>query len=249
MTAASESPTSARLDSEGIDLYRFFAFVFASPSPKRFDTLAQPTLKDSLAGLWRQLRCTGDFPDFAWFNSYEEYEATYIALFDVGIPEPPVPLFESAHDKTKPAQEIALENTWFYDALGLRWDSRCAVPDYLITQLEFLAAVHYTLENARDSATRRSLGKLEADFLSRHMLNWVPTADKKLSGVSPSGFSRLISLLAVFLQDRRDELSKVCLACGGQRRSKANGAEISFSANKSRNKLRTEYGKTGKSTV
>ncbi|MFI5108675.1 MAG: molecular chaperone TorD family protein [Terriglobales bacterium] len=207
MTVASESPTSARFDWEGLDLYRFFAFVFASPSRARFDTLAQPALKDSLAGLWGQLRCTGNFPDFDWFKSYEEYEATYIALFDVGIPEPPVPLFESAHVKSKPAQEIALENTWFYDALGLKWDSRCAVPDYLITQLEFLAAVHYTLENAQDSATRRSLGKLEADFLSRHMLNWVLAAGSKLNGVSGSAFGPLMILLTAFLQNRRDEVS------------------------------------------
>ncbi|MGB9103258.1 MAG: molecular chaperone TorD family protein [Terriglobales bacterium] len=181
--------------------------MFSQPSPERFDTLAQPALKDALAGLWQKLRCAGDFPDFAWFKSYQEYEATYIALFDVGIPEPPVPLFESAHDKTRPAQEIALENTMFYDALGLRWDSSCAVPDYLITQLEFLAAVHYTLENAQDSATRCSLAKLETDFLGRHLLNWVPTAAAKLKSNSPSAFGPLTILLAAFLQDRRDEVS------------------------------------------
>jgi DMSO reductase family type II enzyme chaperone len=205
MTVATESCASAKLDWAGLDLYRFFAFVFAAPSPERFNTLAQPALKDALAGLWRQLCCQGDFPNFAWFKSYEEYEATYIALFDVGIPEPPLPLFESAHDKTRPPQEIALENTWFYDALGLRWDSSCAVPDYLITQLEFLAAVHYTFENSHDSATRRSLAKLETDFLGRHLLNWVPTAAAKLSK-SPSAFGLLMILFAAFLQNRRDEV-------------------------------------------
>ncbi|MBZ5569803.1 MAG: molecular chaperone TorD family protein [Acidobacteriia bacterium] len=208
MTAASGSRASGKLDWEDLDPYRFFALVFASPSPERFDTLAQPALKDLLAGLWQQLRCAGDFPDFAWFKSREEYEAAYIALFDVGIPEPPVPLFESAHDKTRPPQEIALENTWFYEALGLRWDSRCAVPDYLITQLEFLAAVHYTLENAPDSATRGSLAKLETDFISRHMLNWVAQAGTKVNRVSPFVFGPLMRLLTVFLQHRRDEVSR-----------------------------------------
>ena len=212
MTVASGSHASVKLDWAGLDLYRFFAFVFSPPSPERFDTLAQPALKDSLAGLWGQLRCTGNFPDFAWFKSYEEYEATYIALFDVGIPEPPVPLFESAHDKSKPAQEIALENTWFYDALGLKWDSRCAVPDYLITQLEFLAAVHYTLENAQDSVASRSLGKLETDFLGRHMLNWVPTAAAKLNSGSPSAFCPFMSLLLAFLQNRRNEVNNTRLS-------------------------------------
>jgi len=211
MPVASESDARVTVDWAGLDLYRFFAFVFSPPSPERFDTLAQPTLKDSLPGLWQQLRCAGDFPEFAWFTGYEEYEATYIALFDVGIPEPPVPLFESAHDKTKPAQEIALENTWFYDALGLKWDSRCAVPDYLITQLEFLAAVHYTFENSQDSATRRSLRQLEADFLNRHMLNWILAAGRKLKGVSPSTFCPLMILLAAFLQvAMKSALPPVC---------------------------------------
>jgi DMSO reductase family type II enzyme chaperone len=212
MTVASESRAPVKLDWAGLDLYRFFAFVFASPSPERFDTLAQPALKDALAGLWQQLRCTGDFPDFAWFKSYQEYEATYIALFDVGIPEPPVSLFESAHDKTRPPQEIALENTMFYDALGLKWDSSCAVPDYLITQLEFLAAVHYTLENAQDATASQSLAQLETDFLGRHLLNWVPTAATKLNSNSPSAFAPLLILLAAFLQNRRDEVSNAGLS-------------------------------------
>jgi len=205
MTVVSECPTSAKLDWAGLDLYRFFAFVFSSPSRERFEILAQPALKDAIAELWQRLRCTGAFPPFVWFKNYEEYEATYIAVFDVGIPEPPVPLFESAHDKSKPAQEIALENTWFYDALGLKWDSSCAVPDYLITQLEFLAAVRYTLENAEDAAANRNLAQLETDFLSRHMLNWVPTAAAKLNNFSLSAFGPFVSLLAVFLQNRRDE--------------------------------------------
>ena len=213
MPVACGPSNSARLEWADLDLYRFFAFVFSSPSPERFDTLGELALNNALAELWQRLGCKGDLPDFAWFRSYEEYEATYIALFDVGIPEPPVPLFESAHDKTKPAQEIALENTWFYDALGLKWDSRCAVPDYLITQLEFMAAVHYTLEHAQDSGTSRSLGKLETDFLGRHMLNWLPAAAAKLKSVPASAFGPFMSLLLSFLQDRLDEVNRTCLTC------------------------------------
>ena len=48
MTAASGSRASGKLDWEDLDPYRFFALVFASPSPERFDTLAQPALKDLL---------------------------------------------------------------------------------------------------------------------------------------------------------------------------------------------------------
>jgi TorA maturation chaperone TorD len=65
--------------------------------------------------------------------------------------------------------------------------------------------VHYTFENSHDSATRRSLAKLETDFLGRHLLNWVPTAAAKLSK-SPSAFGLLMILFAAFLQNRRDEV-------------------------------------------
>jgi len=217
MPVASESPTAARLDWAELDLYRFFAFVFSTPSLERFQKLAHPAIKDALAELWRRLGCTGDFPELVWFDVYAEYEATYIALFDVGIPEPPVPLFESAHDKTKPAQEIALENTWFYGTLGLQWDSRCAVPDYLITQLEFLAAVHYSLENAQDADAGRSLARIERDFLDRHVLNWLPTAAAKLNGVSPSALGIFLDLLVAYLHNRRDEVDRRsgCVARSG----------------------------------
>ncbi|HMK31887.1 MAG TPA: molecular chaperone TorD family protein [Terriglobales bacterium] len=208
MAVACELCGSAKLDWDDLDLYRFFAFALGSPSQERFDILARPGLKNALTELWQQLGCRGEDPNFVWFADYEEYEATYIALFDVGIPEPPVPLFESAHNKSKPAQEIALENTLFYEALGLKWDSSCAVPDYLITQLEFLAAVHYTLEHAEDT-TSGNLARLETDFLDRHALNWVPSASAKLARVAPCNFGPLMTMLATFLQNRREEVNKI----------------------------------------
>jgi TorA maturation chaperone TorD len=150
------------------------------------------------------LNCEGGFPGFEWFASYELYESEYIALFDVGVPEPPVPLFESAHDKSHPAQETALENTYFYDVLGLRSDPRRAVPDYLVTQLEFLAALRYTCENASEEATAVSLARAETEFLERHLLNWVPTAKAKMDRTRAPGFPVVMTLLTRFLSHRHD---------------------------------------------
>jgi DMSO reductase family type II enzyme chaperone len=186
------------------DLYRFFALVFASPTRECFKLLSPPGLPEALQNLWKQLGCEGEFPGFEWFASYEQYESAYIALFDVGIPEPPVPLFESAHDKTHPPQEIALENTYFYELLGLKSDPSRAVPDYLVTQLEFLAALRYTCENASEEATAVSLAKAETDFLERHLLNWVPNARIKLARTGAPGFPALMTLLVQFLSDRHE---------------------------------------------
>ncbi|HEX9110544.1 MAG TPA: molecular chaperone TorD family protein [Terriglobales bacterium] len=203
MIAPDENAVNS-IDWQQNDLYRFFAIVFAQPTHECFDLLSQPGLPEALQDLWKQLGCEGEFPGFEWFASYEQYESAYIALFDVGIPEPPVPLFESAHDKTHPPQEMALENTYFYELLGLKSDPSRAVPDYLVTQLEFLAALRYTCENASEKATAISLAKAETDFLERHLLNWVPNAKTKLDRTGAPGFLALMTLLVRFLSHRHE---------------------------------------------
>src|SRR5450759_3882580 len=165
----------------GVALLSLCATICAPPSHQCFELLSQPALPEALQNLWQGLACEGEFPGFEWFRSYEEYESAYIALFDVGIPEPPVPLFESAHDKTHPAQEIALENTYFYEVLNLKSDPSRAVPDYLVTQLEFLAALRYPRDNTSEKETSLSLARAETEFLERHLLNWVPTVRTKLN--------------------------------------------------------------------
>jgi DMSO reductase family type II enzyme chaperone len=201
MIAAREN-TMTSIDWQQNDLYRFFAFVFAPPTRACFDLLSQPGLPEALRNLWKLLGCEPEFSKFEWFASYEQYESAYIALFDVGIPEPPVPLFESAHDKTHPAQEIALENTYFYEVLGLKSDPGRAVPDYLVTQLEFLAALRYTREHTSEQGTAVSLAQAETEFLERHLLNWLPTVEAKLARTRAPGFQVLMTLLVKFLSHR-----------------------------------------------
>jgi|ERR1051326_3409650 DMSO reductase family type II enzyme chaperone len=199
-----EQNTAALIDWRQTDLYRFFARVFAPPNPECFDFLSQPNARAAIVDLWKSLQCEGEFPDFEWFPSYELYESAYIALFDVGLPEPPVPLFESAHDKSHPAQEVALENTFFYEVLGLKSDSSHGVPDYLVTQLEFLAALDYTRGSTSDESTAISLARAEKEFLERHLLNWVPKAKSKLQRTGATGFPVLMTMLLQFLRRMKD---------------------------------------------
>ncbi|MBZ5720154.1 MAG: molecular chaperone TorD family protein [Acidobacteriia bacterium] len=201
-TITAEHETTGSIDWQQTDLYRFFALIFAPPTQQCFNFLSQTSARMALCDLWKRLECPGGFPGFEWFTTYDLYESAYIALFDVGVPEPPVPLFESAHDKSHPAQEIALENTYFYEVLGLKSDPSCAVPDYLITQLEFLAALHYTSENASEEATAVALARAENEFLERHLLNWIRIAKTKLDLTGAPGFPALMALLVQFLSNR-----------------------------------------------
>jgi DMSO reductase family type II enzyme chaperone len=201
-TNLAHNPVPDVIDWQQTDLYRFFAQVFAPPTRQCFSFLAQPGIPAALHQLWTRLECPGEFPGFNWFASYELYESAYIALFDVGVPEPPVPLFESAHYKARPAQEIALENTYFYEVLGLQSNPSHSVPDYLITQLEFLAALQYTRDNTTDEAGAVSLTRAENEFLQRHLLDWVPIAESKLAKTEAPAFPVLMKLLAQFLRMR-----------------------------------------------
>lgn len=197
---AADRQVAAPIDWQQTDLYRFFARIFGPPTHECFEFLARPSAREALQELWRNLGCEGEFPEFAWFPSYDLYEAAYIALFDVGLPEPAVPLFESAHDKSHPAQEIALENTYFYQVLGLKSEPAKAVPDYLITQLEFLAALRFTQENTSDAANAASLARAKSEFLKRHLLNWLPQASTKLKCTEAPGFPSLMDMLLQFLR-------------------------------------------------
>ena len=199
MSRALSTPEVATVDWQQTDLYRFFALAFAPPTRECFELFSQPAMPDALRSLWEHLQCEGEFPGFDWFASYDLYESAYIALFDVGVPEPPVPLFESAHDKSHPAQEIALENTFFYEVLGLKSDPSRGVPDYLVVQLEFLAAVRYMKENTTDEATAAAMLRVESDFIARHLLNWVLIAKAKMDKTAAPGFPMLVTLLASLL--------------------------------------------------
>ncbi|HSC77508.1 MAG TPA: molecular chaperone TorD family protein [Candidatus Acidoferrales bacterium] len=185
-----------------VDLYRFFAQALGAPTAERFEWFQQPNFAAGLADLWVEVGTDGNFPGFDFFTAPEEYEATYIALFDVGVPEPPVPLFESAHYRSLPAQQVALENTSFYEVLGLKTDPARSVPDHLLTQLEFLSVVRYLREHAPDEPTRRTLAQLEKDFLERHLLNWLPVAVQKLERHEVPAFSILFSLLLAHLNQQ-----------------------------------------------
>jgi DMSO reductase family type II enzyme chaperone len=189
---------------EEIDLYRFFAFLFGAPTRERFQWFQQRELAPSLAHLWTRLGCPGAFSGVTSFRTYGEYESTYIALFDVGVPQPPVPLLESAHDQAQAPQQTALENTSFYEVLGLATDTSRYAPDHLVTQLEFLSAVRYTGENTPNEENRSNLARLERDFLQRHLLNWVPTAEKKLRQTEAPVFPVLLTLLSTFLRRQAD---------------------------------------------
>jgi TorA maturation chaperone TorD len=129
-------------------------------------------------------------------------------LFEVGVPEPPVPLLESANSHRQIPQEIVLECVNFYDVLGLRPSGSVFPTDHLVTQLEFLTAARYLREQANDSNKEASLRRLERDFIERHLLNWLPVAQEKLEKANPPLFPMLLRSLIAYLKQESALLGK-----------------------------------------
>jgi TorA maturation chaperone TorD len=181
-----------------LDLYRLFAACFNQPSPELFAWLSGREFRGLLKQLAGELEAGSEAPYAGRFPGYAAYEAAYLALFEVGLPQPPVPLWESAHTHRAVPQESILECVNFYDVLGLRPSGSAFPADHLVTQLEFLAAARYLRESKRDPEEVAALKKLEADFLERHLLVWLPAAIEKLSPLNPPLFSRLLKLLLAY---------------------------------------------------
>ncbi len=200
------NPHADVFDWDRTDPYRFFAFALGSPSRERHEWFSQAGVSEAVGDLWRQLSAK-KFPGFRWFRDYPSYEAAYIALFEVGAPEAPVPLFESAHNKSRPAQELVLDNTFFYEVLGLRVDPALSVSDHLLTQLEFLSAVAFARDQSREESQKQSLVQLERDFLERHVLTWTGRAEQKLRKCPFPAFKNLFFLMVRSLQRRLEQLS------------------------------------------
>jgi DMSO reductase family type II enzyme chaperone len=183
-----------------LDLYRVFAAAFSHPSAERFVWLFSREFRTLLKNLCQHQETTLSVAALGRFADYSSYEAAYIALFEVGVPQAPVPLQESANSHRQVPQEIVLECVNFYDVLGLRPSGSVFPSDHLVTQLEFLAAARYLREQANDSNKAETLRSLERDFIARHLLNWLPIAQEKLDKTNPPLFPVLLRSLTAYLK-------------------------------------------------
>ncbi len=121
---------------------------------------------------------------------YEEFEASYIRLFDVGATgKPPCPL-NAGEYVTASRLKVMEELIRCYEYFGLTLPERDReLPDHVTTEFEFMHylafkeahAVHTNLDPA---PYRRA----QADFLERHPAMWLPPFRRRLSGQNALAF-------------------------------------------------------------
>jgi DMSO reductase family type II enzyme chaperone len=162
--------------------WRFFHDLLRFPSPEQWAWLHDPTVREA----WRLLAGSEELPlpqDLA------DYEQTYIAAFEVGLPSPPCPLIESHWNKTHPAPQILHENTLYYRRFGLQLRSSANEPaDHLRHQLEFLrylCQLEAEAHEAQDPDHAAQLALARGEYLERHVRSWAPAAAAHLERLGP----------------------------------------------------------------
>jgi TorA maturation chaperone TorD len=166
--------TSERLSA----LFGYAHSLFRNPSTKQHEWL----LSSECQCGWREL--SGIFElgvsHLAVPRDYGEYAEQFIATFDVGTPNPPVPLIESHYNKRDPIPRILHENILFYRQFGLQLrDSAMENADHLRHQLEcaqHLLQYRARLETSGPTSEAAQATHALRDFVTRHLSSWVGEA-------------------------------------------------------------------------
>lgn len=186
-------------------LYQFLAAAFAFPDEELFGAVRDGTFATAVAHLCEALPY--DLTGAATLGlgavgeSYAEFEAEYIRLFDVGAAGPPCPLYGGVYigDRMKVMEDA----TRFYNFFSLRVSPALReLPDHITTELEFL---HYLTfreaEGRQHGHDPSSLLRAQRDFLARHLCKWVPRLQARLAKQTTLPFfPALIRFAAAFFE-------------------------------------------------
>ena len=189
-------------------LYQLLAAAFAFPDEEFFAAVSDGTFATALVHLCEALPY--DLISVATLGlgvvgeSYAEFEAEYIRLFDVGAARPPCPLYGGVYigDRMKVMEDA----TRFYNFFSLRVSPQLReLPDHITTELEFL---HYL--TFREAETRQRgldptpLLRAQRDFLARHLCKWVPRLQARLAKQTTLAFFPTLVRFAIafFEQDQ-----------------------------------------------
>ena len=157
-------------------LYQLLALAFVHPVAEFHQILVNGSYPLALAGA-AHAACGIDTVVGQPQSQYEEYEAEYIHLFQVGKRGQPI-VHLSAGDYTEllgsgSRPEFLLEYSGWYRHFGLKTnedDQANEFPDHIVCQLEFLAWLAHLEQSSADNVVlQRGYQCAQRDFCERHL--------------------------------------------------------------------------------
>jgi DMSO reductase family type II enzyme chaperone len=189
-------------------LYSLLARTLTVPDESFHAALAENSLAGMVAELAAELPYPLPAPDLALAGPlpFAEFQADYLASFEVGVKGPPCPLYEGAFRKDTGRKAVMEELLRFYDYFGLKMSDKVRdLPDLLATELEFmhyLAFLEAKVLQDRENGSfgRQDLLRAQRDFLARHLAAWTPPLARKAEARgAPMLYCRLLNFLCAFV--------------------------------------------------
>lgn len=122
---------------------------------------------------------------------FDEFCAEYVRLFDVGTSRgrPPCPLYGGEYP-VRPRLDVMEELVRFYGFFDLALSQQDReLPDHLSVELEFLHYLAFRESDALErSADASPYQRAQADFIERHVGQWLPVLRSKLETQAPLPF-------------------------------------------------------------
>jgi DMSO reductase family type II enzyme chaperone len=122
----------------------------------------------------------------------------YSSLFEIGSEGPPAPIREHLADGsgTRALEEIVRYYEHFGYALGEQFAWQ---PDHLSVELEFMHYLCFREFQSDDPAAAQPLQLGQADFATRHLVNWVPgLATRVATLAADSAYAGVVAAIAEF---------------------------------------------------
>jgi len=184
-------------------MWRILHHLLRPPAAEQWEWLTTEPVRSAwsiLAG-----RCALEHRTMPIPSDYDSYQEQFLATFDVGMPHPPCPLLESHWNRKESPGLVRQRNMRFYEQFGLQLRSADgSPPDHLRHQLELLEylcrlELDRTLCSDADEASQ--LARARHEYLTLHLLSWVPAAARDLAAKIPGAWpSRWMELLAACLE-------------------------------------------------
>jgi TorA maturation chaperone TorD len=176
-------------------VYRFLLAALDKPTPAQHAWFVGDDFRRLLELLCEQFDVALPAEGIAAMDA-AGHEARFIACFEVGLPEPPVPLLASHYNRCEPVPQVIHEHILFYKRFGTRPAAGNIEPaDHLLTELAFLIRLDELLEEGKVESD--SIWRARFDFLSRQPAQWMGQAAAVARKKDiPAVYQTLLALLA-----------------------------------------------------
>lgn len=179
-------------------VYGTLAGLFEEPDETIYEALEDGSMAADLDILVEHSGLPVAVPTLVTGDDYELICARFNDIFEIGYPDPPVPLYESEYTGEEAWDDINLDLARAYDYFGVSVDeSNREHHDHLQLELEFAGYLARLAAATDDDGVRMA----RRDFLDRHLEPFVEKIAKAIEDeVETAVYGDLVSLAVAFVE-------------------------------------------------